>query len=444
MDSVVYRSDFLYRSNEGTKMKSSGSRHLIVILAIFLAVATPALCGDWPNFRGPDRDGKSTDTGLMKQWPEGGPKELWAFEGLGHGFASATVAGGMIYTTGLEENQGVLYALDLDGNLKWKKPYGAGWTGGHPGTRTTPTVSDGLVYVISGHGRVVCLDAATGDEKWAVDGVETFGARKIGWGLAESPLVAGGMVFFTPGGDKAGLVALDKKTGKVAWACKEINEQSGYCSPVLIKRGATPLILTLTGKALVGVDARSGKLLWSVPRGVPHDIQAVTPVYQDGMIYITSGYGGERGQMMELSATGAAVRPVWTDKKLDCHHGGVIALDGHVYGASDRNSGGNWICLDLKTGEVLGETRAVGKGSIAYADGMFYGYGENGQVGLIDPALDNFALVSSFKITRGTGPHWAHPVIAGGRLYIRHSNALMAFDITAPQPEAETAALTNN
>ena len=400
----------------------------VLIAAFVIAAGASTSADDWPQFRGQARDGKSAEEGLLKQWPAGGPKLLWAVEDLGHGFGSVAVSGNMLYTTGLNGKDGYVYAYDLNGNALWEKSYGRGWTGGHDGTRATPTINDGRLYLVSGHGRVVCFDAITGDEQWAVDMQAEFGARNISWGITESLLVVGNKVICTPGGEQAGMVALDKKTGKTVWICNALSDKSAYCSPILIKRGDRRLIVTLTDAALVGVDADNGELLWRHPRKVSYDIEAVSPAYDDGRIYVTSGYGAE-SEMLELSEDGTSVTPRWRDDKLDCHHGGVIVHEGHVYGASDKRSGGNWICLDLKTGKVVAETRAVGKGSIAYADGMFYGYGENGQIGLITATPKDFRLVSSFEVPKGKRQNWAHPSIANGRLYIRHGNALMVYDI---------------
>ena len=423
------------KSAERISCVGGARRHVIPVtlalaVVLLLGVST-AMSADWPQFRGPNRDGKSPDTGLLKEWPPGGPKLLWAVEDLGHGFSSVAVADGMLYTTGLEGKTGYLYACDLDGNPKWKKPYGPGWTGEHPGTRSTPTVDAGLVYVMSGHGRVVCFDARTGEEQGAVDTMERFGARQITWGIAESLLVVGDKLICTPGGQNAGVVALNKKTGETIWVCEELSDASAYCAPILVQRGNRQIVVTLTANGLVGIDATTGKLLWKHGRKVNYDIHAVSPVYEDGRIYVTSGYGGAKGEMLELSEDGTSISRRWTDSKLDCHHGGVIVHNGYIYGASHNNARGNWICLNLKTGQVAAEIAGVGNGSIAYADGMIYGYGQGGTVGLMKPSPDDFRLVSSFKVSKGSKEHWAHPAIANGRLYIRHGNALMAYDIQA-------------
>jgi outer membrane protein assembly factor BamB len=413
------------------KRKTSIGRmiHRLLILVSLATVSATAQAADWPQFRGPNRDGKSPETGLLKEWPAEGPRLLWTVEDLGHGFTSAAVADGRVYTTGLEGEEGFLYAYDTSGRAQWKKSTGKGWTEGHPGTRSTPTVREGHLYLMTGHGRVVCLDAATGEERWSVDLMDKFGARNIRWGITESLLLNGDRLICTPGGEEAGMVALHRKTGETLWICRALDDISGYCSPVLIRRGERPVILSLTKNALVSVDGQSGELLSRHAREARYGIHAVSPAYEDNFVYVTSGYGGERGEMVVLSDDARKMTTQWTDSKLDCHHGGVIAHEGHVYGASDKNSGGNWLCLDLKTGEVKAEIEAVGKGSIAYADGMLYGYGENGTVGLINASPVDFRMVSSFSVAKGNKQHWAHPVIAGGRLYIRHGNALMVYDV---------------
>lgn len=417
-------------ANRGFLRGRSGGRWFLVLGTLLWASAAPAVnTSDWPQFRGPGRDGKSTATGLLDRWPEEGPPLAWAVEDLGPGFASVVVGDGLIYTTGLEEETGYVYAYALDGRRAWRQPFGRGWGGGHPGTRTTPTLDDGHLYVMSGHGRVACLEAAGGQERWAVDLLATFGARQLRWGLTESLLVDGDRVICTPGGEKAGIVALDKASGQTVWACREIDEKSGYCSPILAEHGGRRLLVTLTASALVGLDPGTGTVLWRQPHDAKYGIHAVSPAHAAGRIYVTSGYGGERGLLVALSDDGTAVSRVWTEGALDCHHGGVVVHEGHIYGASDRNRKGKWLCLDLKSGTVVAETDGVGKGAVAYADGMLYVYGENGQVGLLRASPARFDLVSSFKVTRGEGRHWAHPAVAGGRLYIRHGTALMAYDI---------------
>lgn len=413
-----------------THPRSARSAIGLGIACLILLAGGAARADDWPQFRGPQRDGKSAETGLLKQWPDEGPKLLWSVENAGAGYASVVAVGDRIYTTGLDGETGHLCAYDLGGQLLWKKPYGPGWTGSsRTGTRTTPTIDGGQAFVMTGHGRVVCLDADTGQVQWSVDTKEAWGAQSLRWGITESLLVHGDAVICTPGGDGADVVALNRNTGDTIWTCDQIGEKSAYCSPILLRRNEKDLVITLTGKSLVALDWDTGELIWQHPHKASYGIHAVSPVYHGDRLYITSGYGGQRGEMLELSANGQEVTSKWRDKTLDCHHGGVLVHDGHLYGTNDRNRSGPWVCLDLETGTLVGETKGVGKGSAVFADGMLVGYGENGQVGLIKASPDDFGLLSSFEITKGEGEHWSHPAIADGRLYIRHGNTIMAYDI---------------
>lgn len=406
------------------------------VVALATVCCAGVRAGEWTQFRGPGRDGKAAaGPSLLKAWPEAGPSQLWSYTQLGTGFASVSIADGHVYTTGLENGDGMLYAFDLAGKLLWKVSYGPDWTRSYKGTRTTPTVHKGKLYLMSAFGKAACFDAKTGREIWSVDTMAEFGARNLTWGMTESPMVLDGKVIFTPGGPEAGVVALDPATGKTIWVCPDVNDLSGYCSPILINRGGRDIIAQLTGSAFIGIEASSGKLLWKQTRSMQpaHRIQAVSPVYADGMFYVTTGYGGERGEMYSLSADGSQVTTQWRDAELDSQVGGVVLLDGYIYGASDRNNRGSWVCMNLATGEVAAKTPAVGKGSVIYADGMLYGLGERGEAGMIVPDPKDFRMVSSFKLPAGgDGPFRAHPAIADGRLYIRHDTRLFVYDIRKP------------
>jgi outer membrane protein assembly factor BamB len=410
-------------------------------LALVVAVLScPLMAGDWPQFRGPTRDGIASETGLMKQWPQQGPKMLWSYADLGKGYASLTVVGGKIYTTGCEDKTGFLYCFDTAGKLLWKVPYGPEWTGSNPGTRTTPTFDGGKLYLMSGNGLMTCRNASDGKEVWAVDTAKKFGGKNIQWGISESVLVTGDKVICTPGGPNASVVALNKATGETIWTTKTLSNKSAYCSPLLINRGSNKSILTILDTEIVGINLADGKVLWHVPHKVSYDINAVSPAYKDGKIYVTNGYK-HGGFMMELNADGTNVTKKWTEKDLDVHHGGVVIVGSDIIGASTN---GQWMCLDMNTGKVKYADKGVGKGAVIDVDGLIYGYGENGTVGLIEPGPKGFKLISSFAIKKGDAEHWAHPVVSNGVLYIRHGTALMAFDIKAKdasktpvQPEAK-------
>ena len=404
-------------------------RRVLVVVSLILAGIGTANAAAWPQFRGPSRDGTSAETGLMKQWPEAGPVELWSCEGLGEGYSSLAVVDGVVYTCGMIKGQGCLFAIDSQGKVKYRVNYGPEWdkAGNSPGTRTTPTIDSDRLYLMSGQGRIVCYNAADGKRIWYVDTLEKFGGENIRWGIAESVLIDGDKAICTPGGKDATVVALNKMTGETIWTSKGLSQLSAYCSPMLVERGGKRLILTLVEKALAGIDANTGQVYWTVPHEVSYGIQAVSPLCKDGMVFVSNGYRhGSVG--FALSGDGTSAEQKWAEKSLDIHHGGAVLVDGKIHGSSTK---GEWICLDLATGKAAFSDKLVGKGSVIYVDGMLYGYGENGQVGLIRIKPDGYESVSSFQIKQGGGEHWAHPAISDGRLYIRHGDVLMCHDIKA-------------
>jgi outer membrane protein assembly factor BamB len=398
-----------------------------------LAVCVLACAGVWaadaPQYGGPNRDNRFVDTGLLKQWPEGGPKLAWSVDGLGGGWSSASVAGGAVYVTGMDANQqGTLFAFDTDGKLKWKVPYGAeDKGGGHPGARTTPTVDGDRVYVMSSAGHLMSFDAATGKQLLDVDTVDRFKGVQPKWAIAESPLIDGGNVICTPGGPDASLVALNKLTGETVWTSKGLSAASAYCSPLIVKVGDRRLIVTQLAGLVVGVDAASGQPLWQQPLANPMGIQADTPLYDNGLIYANAGRK-TGGVALQLSPDGSSVTQKWVDPMETFHHG-LVLVDGYLYGTT--TSGKMMFCTELATGKVAWTSPATGLGSVVYADGMLYVYGEDARVSLVKANPQAFEPVSSFTVTNGTGEQWAHPTIANGRLYIRHGDTLLAYDIAA-------------
>jgi len=410
------------------------ARVFVAAVALAFVAGSVAAGSDWPQWRGPTRDGKSAETGLLKKWPEGGPKLLWSATGLGIGYSQAVVVDGTVYVTGSIKGKGVCHAFGLDGKLKWKKEYGPVWTGGRPGARTTPTIRDGRLYVITSAGLVTCFDAANGDTIWQADLKKQFGVKRIVWGNTESLLIDGDNVICTPGGNKVMMAALNRKTGEVVWTTEGLPGTSSYCSPILIERGKTRLIATMTSNHIIGVDADGGKVLWKRAYKNVYAIHPVTPVYADGMCYFTSGYNFG-GVMLELSADGKTFTERWTEKRPDPCHGGVILLDGYIY-ASASSRGGKWYCVELKTGKVMWEAKIVRNGSSTLADGLFYCYGEDSMVALAEMSPKGHKVISKFKITKGGGDHWAHMAISDGRLYVRHGDVLMAYDIKDPKAAA--------
>lgn len=404
-------------------MRRFSTTRQTILVTLFLVSMVQA--GDWPQFRGPTRDGMCTETGLLKQWPATGPREIWSYDDLGHGYSSVSVVDGILYTTGMEEDdQGYLYAMKPDGALQYKVSYGPEWKGSYRSARSTPTVDGDFLYIMSGQGRIACHRKDNGKQLWYRDTLDEFKGENIRWGIAESVLIDGDTLICTPGGKNATVVALNKQTGKTIWTSQGLSEKSAYCSPSVVDRGPNRVLLTMVQKSIVGIDIRTGKVLWKEPHKVSYDINAGTPGYRDGHVFVSNGYKlGTR--MFSLSTDGTSIRKGWHQKTLDIHHGGMILLGDTLHGAS----GSKWLCLDQKTGDIRYEEKLVGKGSAIFADGMLYCYGEKGTLGLVTVNPNGYDMVSSTKITKGEKEHWAHPAIADGRLYIRHGAVLMCFDI---------------
>lgn len=402
------------------------------ILGAALAVAAAAGgAAEWPQFHGPRRDNLSTETGLLRQWPAEGPKLLWTAKGLGHGFSTVAIAGGLIYTTGNIGPDTVITALDLAGKPQWTAKNGPADKHDRPGARSTPTVDGDRLYHEGSHGDLACLEAKTGKALWSLNLLKKFGGRSPQWGLAESPLVDGNKLICVPGGPEAGVVALDKMTGETVWVCKETTEKPGYASPVAIEFGGVRQYVTMMQKSVVSVRADTGKLLWQAPHVAFADETVSTPLFHDRFVVVsTLGPGGT--QCFELSGQGDAIaaKKAWQTNVLNNHHGGVLLLDGYVYGS---NVGSKWVCLDLKTGKMAHAGDGVGKGSLTYADGMLYTYAENGgEVGLVKATPQGHEAASRFRVPKGgSGPCWAHPVVCGGRLYLRHGDFLYCYDVQA-------------
>jgi outer membrane protein assembly factor BamB len=392
------------------------------------ALAGAAGAADSPQFRGPNRDGIFREEGLAGSWPEGGPPLLWSTSGLGESYGSVSVQGGRIFTTGKSGEIGTAHALGLDGRKLWSTVYGTEHSGnGYPGTRTTPTYAAGSIFLLSSGGHAVALDAASGSIRWKVDILERFGGDNITWGLAESPLVDGDRVIFTPGGPDAAVVALDTKTGDTVWASKGLSEGAAYCSPRIWESGRHRQVVTMTAEHLVGLDPETGSVLWRTPMPAGYDIHANSPVFDGDLVYVARHIHGS--DALRLAPDGRSVAPVWNQEKLDVHHGGLVLVEGRLYGAALKKS---WHALDAATGEVLASIPRLGQSSLVYADGLLYGYVESGEVLLVDPDPERFGVISRFAVTAGDGQHWSHLVISDRALYVRHGDALMAYDIAAP------------
>jgi outer membrane protein assembly factor BamB len=397
------------------------------VLILVFVLTTLLLARPESQWRGPNRNGIYPEKNLIKKWPADGPKLLWKAEGIGEGFSSVALAYDKVYINGAVNGNGIMHAFDLKGKLLWKKNYGSEWSGDFPGTRSTPTVVDGLLYVHSGNSTMVCMDAETGKIVWSVDLKKKIGADPPRWGIAESVVIDGNKVICTPGSPKASIIALDRLKGTTIWECTEHTEKGGYCSPVIITHNKQRILVTMTARSIVALNPETGKLLWKHEHRTNWDVNANTPIYKDGMLYCVSGYG-TGGVMLKLAADGKSVTEVWRNPTLDSQIGATVVVNGYIYGSGMKKK--YWQCLDWKTGAVKWQSPSRGKGNIVYADGRLYLYDENSKVMLVEPNPIEFKEISSFKVTLGTGNHWAHLVIANGRLFVRHGDALMVYRIS--------------
>ncbi len=412
-------------------------RNLLFILCLLLLPISTGW-GQSSQFRGENRDGKYHETGLLKSWPENGPECVLTVEGLGKGNSSAVLAGESVYTTGMKETKDYLTAIGPDGKIRWQVAYGDSWTKSFPDTRSTPTVEGNRIYVISGTGRLVCMDTAEGKEIWSAEVDKDFASRWHDWGVAESILIVDNLVICTPAGDKAAVVAYDKFSGKLIWQTKPFEGQRAYSSPVVFKWKNFRYILACTTKEIIALIPETGEVVWSFvhwqadrdPNEDGGQIFCNNPVIRDNEIFLTRGYDYP-SMMLQVSQDGKSVTEKWIDKTLDDHHHGVIENDGYIYGSNWISNGkGNWVCLDWNTGTVKWEETWFNKGPIIMADDLFYIVDEkNWNVGLVNPNPEKFDLISTFKIDKGTGPYWAHPAIYNGILYLRHGDVLLGYKV---------------
>ena len=411
-----------------------------IILYLFLALSyIPILVAgqqktEISDWRGPNRDGIFPEKNLLKQWPENGPELLWSFEGLGFGHSSVAVANSKVYVTGIKDtiaSEGTLYTFDLNGKLLWQKDYGKDFSLNFHGTRSTPVIVDDLIYIESGMGEVYCLNAETGNQVWSIDFIEDLGVDSvIQFGYAESVLIDGDNLICVPGGIENNVVALNRFTGKKVWSSKGFEEPATYNSPIIINRNGQRLVIAMSASSIMGIDAETGEMYWRIEQTQQNKIHANTPLYFDGkLVFASAGRENTSGLVqLQLSENGKSAEVVWRNKKFINLMGGLVRIDTCIYGSAYLKN--DWQVIDWKTGEMLVQNKDLGGGSIIYADRMFYCYAENdGEVALAKASPEKFEIVSKFKVPLGTDQHWARLVIADGKLFVRHGDALMVYKI---------------
>ncbi len=408
-----------------------------LLLAAFFGATTMAVAADdaprWPQFHGPNRDNRSTETGLLDQWPEGGPQLAWKVGGLGHGYSSLAIADGRIYTAGNIDGKTMVIALDMSGSPLWQAENGPAWIKPVPGARATPTFDDGRIYHESPHGDIVCLDAATGQRIWGFNILERFQGKNLTWAVSESLLIDGAHLICKPGGAQTTVVALDKATGETVWKSPSCGDEPGYASCTLAERHGLRIILTLTSKALIGVNADTGDLLFRHLHETPFDENISMPIFHDGHVFISTRTVGSELLRLHVDGAKASLSPVWKTRQLDNQHGGVILDKGYLYGACHIQNRARWVCLNWASGEQMYAADGVGKGSSTYADGKLFILSEKEKerhVALVPVTPTGHVVSSRFQLPEGgRGPTWAHPVVCDGRLYIRHGEMLFVYEV---------------
>jgi outer membrane protein assembly factor BamB len=421
---------------------SSSSMRFWFAAFVLLVIATVASAADWPQWRGPNRDGISQEKGLLKEWPEEGPQVVWQIDDLGDGYSTPSVVRGRLF---LLANKGLddefVKCLDAKGGKEiWSQRIGKvgkpDQKPSYPAARSTPTVEGDVLFALGSDGDLACLETATGKPRWQKNIQEEFSGKPGIWAYSESPLIDGDALVCTPGGAEATMVALNKRTGDVIWkAALPEADEAAYASPIVVENGGVRQYVQLLQKGLVGVDAKTGTLLWRYAKPVsPFNANIPTPVASEGYIYVASaGTGGGAVKLQKTDEGTFDPVEVYFANKLPTAIGGAVKIGNYLYSTTAQAM----LCVEFATGEVKWQERALGAASLCYADGRLYLHGENGDVALVEPSPESYLEKGRFtppdqpSEPKGMGKAWAYPVVADGRLYIRDRDMLWAFDVKA-------------
>ena len=419
-----------------------------LLAGCLLALALPALAADWPQFRGPNRDDVSRETALLKTWPKQGPKLLWTFEEAGIGYSGPAIVGNHLYTMGGDGKKEYVFALDLTTRKKaWSTEVGPFFSHGNgDGPRGTPTVAGDVLFCLTGHGELLCVETKQGKVRWRINLRKDLGGEMAsGWGYSESVLVDGDKVICTPGGKKGTLAALDKSNGKVLWRSTGWTAKATYSSIVPAQIGGVKQYVQMTGSGVAGIAADDGRLLWQSNQSA-HGISVSTPVVKDDLVYVSTGYGvgGGAVKVTREDNTFKAEKLYDRDvqKLMVNHHGGFVLVGEYVYGYSDSRG---WICQELKTGKLVwrGKAREIGKGSLTCAGGQLYCFTESGaKVALVEATPEGWKENGRFALPKRSKRNrhqmaWTHPVVANGRLYLRDQENIFCYDVSADSAASE-------
>lgn len=403
-------------------------KNQLTTLIVCLLIAFNAFAQQPTTWRGPSANGVYEASNLLQSWPADGPEILWSFDGLGEGYSSPAFANGKIYCSGMIDGMGYIFVLDQKGKEISRMEYGKEFTESYSGARSTPTVVGDLIYMLSGNGILVCLDANKGTQKWSKNLFKDFDGKNITWGITESVVVDGDVVYCSPGGKTNNVVALNRFNGDLIWSCKGLGELSAYCTPLLVKLPNRKLLVNMMANHIIGIDASTGKLLWSQEQTNRWSVHANTPIYYDNAIFCFSGYG-QGGIKLNLSADGSSISKAWFASSFDSRMGGAVILKGYVYGSGDADR--SWQCLDFASGKQMYSSTEIGKGAVIAVGSKLICYSERGELAFVDANPKEFKVLSKTRVSLGTAQHWAHPVANNGILYVRHGNTLIAYKISA-------------
>lgn len=382
--------------------------------------------GAWPQWRGPNRDGVSKETGLLSEWPAEGPPLVWKAKGAGRGYSSMAIANGRLFTMGLRENGEYVIAFDVKtGKELWATANGKAFRNDRgDGPRGTPTIDGNRLYALGAAGDLTSLDAKTGRRIWTLNILEKFGGSNNTWGISESPLILGEKILVNPGGPNASIVALNKKNGAVIW--KSQSDRSGYSSAIPIQVGGKTQVVFFTSTRVVGLDPNDGRLLWEYARPANRVANIATPIARANRVFVSSDYGTGAGLLeIKPAGSGASADEVYFTKEMRNHHSSSVLVGDYLYGFSSSVL----TAMRFDTGEVIWRDRSVGKGSLVYADGHLYCFSENGVVGLVEATPEGYREKGRFSISQDSLPTWSHPAIAGGRLYLRDQDTIYAYNV---------------
>jgi outer membrane protein assembly factor BamB len=403
-----------------------------------LLVISTAQSQEIAEFRGPGRTGIYPEAGLLKKWPEKGPGQVLKISGFGTGHSQPVVYKNTIFVSGTKDSSNLVSAYSMNGKLLWQTVYGKFWIRTNPENRCTPTIENDRLYIASGIGDISCLNTSTGKILWSVSPARLYQAELHKHGESESLLLTDKAVIYTAGGEKNSIIALNKTNGSIIWKSTSLGGPKSYASPILIERGGLRIILAQTANHLVALNSETGEILWNhnlMQYHISEQGQGANtnpPLVWKNDVFVTSGYN-HAAIMLTMADDNRSVSVKWKNEVLDCHLGGVVRINGAIYGSTwENNSKGKWASVDWETGKVNWETDWFNKGPIISAEGLLYIMDEKfGNIALVQPDIKSLRIISTFRVTEGEGPYWTHPAIYNGLLYIRHGDVLMVYNLKA-------------